>query len=157
MTSAVSDQSQFTSPIRRSNARVFAWILRQRVGKYGGRCVEERIGSFLVRKTQQASKGSLAMFCESSNWFRKVCSISGFVYCVFLCGTIKLEPKKPDALAGYSLCTAALFLASETQMNFFLGTTRLRFVGLIDEISTKRINIEEKIRGNFLSIGLRSQ
>ena len=94
MTSAVSDQSQFTSPIRRSNARVFAWILRQRVGKYGGRCVEERIGSFLVRKTQQASKGSLAMFCESSNCFRKVCSISGFVYCVFLCGTIKLEPKK---------------------------------------------------------------
>ena len=39
-----------------------AWILCQRVGKYGGRCVEERIGSFLVRKTQQASKGSLAMF-----------------------------------------------------------------------------------------------
>jgi len=62
VTSAVSDQSQFTSPIRRSNARVFGWILRQRVGKYGGRCVEERIGSFLVRKTQQASKGSLAMF-----------------------------------------------------------------------------------------------
>ena len=30
------------------------------------------------------------------------------VYCVFLCGTNKLEPKKPDALAGYSLCTAAL-------------------------------------------------
>ena len=62
VTSAVSDQSEFTSPIRRSNARVFEWILRQRVGKYGGRCVEERIGSFLVRKTQQASKGSLAMF-----------------------------------------------------------------------------------------------
>ena len=62
VTSAVSDQSQFTSPIRRSNARVFTWILRQRVGKYGGRCVEERIGSFLVRKTRQASKGSLAMF-----------------------------------------------------------------------------------------------
>ena len=70
---------------------------------------------------------------------------------------MKLEPKKPDALAGYSLCTAALFLASETQMNFFLRTTRLRFVGLIDEISTKRIDIEEKIRGNILSIGLRSQ
>ena len=34
-------------------------------------------------------------------------------------------------------------------MYFFLGTTRLRIVGLIDEISTKRINIEEKIRGNF--------
>ena len=157
MTSAVSDQSQFTSPIRRSNARVFAWILRQRVGKYGGRCVEERIGSFLVRKTQQASKGSLAMFCESSNWFRKVCSISGFVYSVFFCGTMKLEPKKPDALTGCSLCTAALFLAWETQMYFFLRTTLLRIVGLIDEISTKRINIEEKIRGNFLSIGLRSQ
>ena len=65
--------------------------------------------------------------------------------------------KKPDALSGFSFCTAALFLASETQMYFFLRTTRLRFVGLIDEISTKRINIEEKIRGNFLSIGLRSQ
>ena len=112
MTSGVSDQSQFTSPIRRSNARVFAWILRQRVGKYGGRCVEERIGSFLVRKTQQASKGSLAMFCESSNWFRKVCSISGFVYCVFLCGTIKLEPKKtgcsPRLQLLYSCCCTAV-------------------------------------------------
>ena len=28
--------------------------------------------------------------------------ISGSVYCVFLCGTNKLEPKKPDALAGYT-------------------------------------------------------
>ena len=65
--------------------------------------------------------------------------------------------KKPDALAGYSLCTAALFLAWKTQMYFFLRAMRLRIVGLIDEISTKRINIEEKIRGNFLSIGLRSQ
>ena len=103
VTSAVSDQSQFTSPIRRSNARVFAWILRQRVGKYGGRCVEERIGSFLVRKRlNKHQKEALRCFCEPSNWFRKVCSISGFVYCVFLCGTIKLEAKKPDALAGYS-------------------------------------------------------
>ena len=62
VTSAVSDQSQFTLHIRRSNARVFAWILRKCVGKHGGRCVEERIGSFLVWKTQQASKWSLAMF-----------------------------------------------------------------------------------------------
>ena len=29
-------------------------------GKYGGRCVEERVGSFRVGKTQQASRGSLA-------------------------------------------------------------------------------------------------
>ena len=69
---------------------------------------------------------------------------------------MKLEPKKPDALAGYSLCTAALFLVWETQMYFFLRTTLLRIVGLIDEISTKRNNIEEKIRGHFLSIGLRN-
>ena len=85
--------------------------------------------------------------------------ISGFVYCVFLCGTNKLEPKKPDALAGYtepvysrpfsSLGTADVF--------FFLRTTRLRIVGLIDEISTKRIHIEEKIKGNFSSICPRSQ
>ena len=34
-------------------------------------------------------------------------------------------------------------------MYFFLRTTSLRIVGLIDEISTKRINIEEKIRGHF--------
>ena len=121
VTSAVSDQSQFTLHIPRSNALVFAWISRKRGGKYGRRCVVERMGSFRVWKTQQASRGSLATccrikercFCESSNWFRKVCSISGFVYCVLLCGTNKLEPKKPDALAGYSLCTAALFLASE--------------------------------------------
>ena len=111
VTSAVSDQSQFTLHIRRSNARVFAWISRKRLGKYCVRCFEERMGSFRVWKTQQASRGSLATcywikercFRESSNWFRKVCSILGFVYRVFLCGTNKLEPKKPDALEGYSL------------------------------------------------------
>ena len=94
---------------------VFAWFSRKRVGKYGGKCVKERMGSFLVWKTQQASRGSLATscwikrwcFCESSNCFWKVCTISGFVYCVFLCGTNKLEPKILDSLAGYCLCTAA--------------------------------------------------
>ena len=50
-------------------------------------------------------------FLESlwySGFIRRPC----FVYCVFLCGTNKLEPKKPDALVGYSMCTctAALFL-----------------------------------------------
>ena len=121
---------------------------------------------FRVWKTQQASRGSLATCCwikercfrESLSWFRKVCSISGFVYCVFLCGTNKLEPKKPDALAGYSLSTAALFLSWEPQTySVLLRTTRLRIVGLIDEIINKRIHIEEKIRRNFLSICLRSQ
>ena len=34
VTSAVSDQSQFTLHIRRSNAQFFAWISRKRVGKY---------------------------------------------------------------------------------------------------------------------------
>ena len=100
-----------------------------------------------------------AMFSSIFHWFRKVCSISGFVYCVFFCGTNKLEPKKPDALAGHtervysrpfsSLGTADVF--------FSLRTTRLRIVGLINEISTKRIHIEEKIWGNFSSICLRSQ
>ena len=38
------------------------------------------------------------------------------------------------------MCTAALFLAWEPQKYFFfLRTTRLRIVGLSDEISTKRI------------------
>ena len=46
-------------------------------------------------------------------------------------------------------CTAALFLPWEPQTSFFLRTTRLRIVGLIDEISTKRIHIKEKIRGHF--------
>ena len=69
----------------------------------------------------------------------------------------ELEPKNPDALAGYSPFTAALFLAWEPQTYFFLRTTRLRIVELIDEISTKRIHTEEKIRGNILSICLRSQ
>ena len=54
----------------------------------------------------------------ASNWFRKVCSIPGFVYCVFFCGTNKLEPKKPNVLAGYSLWTAALFLPWEPQTSF---------------------------------------
>ena len=52
--------------------------------------------------------------------------ISGFVYCVFLCGTNKLEPKKPDALAGYtepvysrpfsSLGTADVFFSTERRV-----------------------------------------
>ena len=64
--------------------------------------------------------------------------------------------EKLDGLAGYSLCTAALFLVWEPQTNvFFLRTTRLRIVGLIDEISTKRIHTEEKIRGHFITCGLR--
>ena len=63
LTSAVSEQSLFTLHIRRSNARVFAWISRKRVGKYRGRCVEEIMGSFRVWKTQQASRGKLATFC----------------------------------------------------------------------------------------------
>ena len=57
-----------------------------------------------------------------------------------------------------SVCTAALFLAWEPQTYFFsLRLTRLRIVGLINKISTKRIHIEEKIWGNFSSICLRSQ
>ena len=86
------------------------------------------------------------MFSSIFHWFRKVCSISGFVYCVFLCGTNKLEPKKLDALAGHtervysrpfsSLGTADVF--------FFLRTTRLRIVGLINEISTKRILLKKR-------------
>ena len=94
-----------------------------------------------------------AMFSSIFHCFRKVCSISGFVSCVFLCGTNKLDTKKPDALAGYtervhsrpfsSLGTADVF--------FFLRTSRLPFVGLMNEINTKRIHIEENIWGNFSS------
>ena len=63
----------------------------------------------------------------------------------------ELEPKKLDALTGYSPFTAALFLAWEPQMHavFFLRTTRLRIVWLIVEISTKRIHTEEKIKEIF--------
>ena len=43
----------------------FAGISRKRAGNYGGRCVEERMGNFLVWKTQQASRGSLATCCWS--------------------------------------------------------------------------------------------
>ena len=118
-TSAVSNQSQFTLHIWRSNVCIFAWILCKRVGKYGGRCTEERMGSFRVWKTQQASRGNVVTCCESSNWFWKICSISGFVYCIFFCGTNKIELKKLGALKGYSLCTAALFLAWELQTYFF--------------------------------------
>ena len=51
-----------------------------------------------------------------------------------------------------NVCTAALFLAWEPQTSFFfLRTTRLPFVGLMNEINTKRIHIEENIWGNFSS------
>ena len=50
------------------------------------------------------------------------------------------------------------FCLGTAHVLFFLRTTRLRIVGLSDEISTKRIHIEEKIRGIFfLSICLPSQ
>ena len=52
-------------------------------------------------------------------------------------------------------CVQPPFLVWEPQTIFFLRTTRLRIVGLIDEVSTKRIHIEEKIKGNFLTCGLR--
>ena len=91
VTSAVSDQSQFTLHIPRSNALVFAWISRKRGGKYGRRCVVERMGSFRVWKTQQASRGSLATccrikercFCESSTGFGKSVVFQGLsiAYC----------------------------------------------------------------------------
>ena len=73
--SAISDQSQFFLHTRRSNARVFEWISRKRVGKYGGKCIKERMESFQVWKTKQASKGSLATCC----WIKKWCFLeSGF-------------------------------------------------------------------------------
>ena len=41
------------------------------------------------------------------------------------------------------------FYPGNHRRRFFLRTTRLRIEGLIDEISTKRIHIKEKNRGNF--------
>ena len=125
---------------------------------------QERMGIFPVWKTQQASRGSLATcrwikeryFRESSNWFWKVCSISGFVrspgfvYCVFLCETNKLERKKrmlSQAIACEDV-QPPFFYPGNQRRSFFLRTTRLRIVGLIDEISTKTIHIKEKNRGN---------
>ena len=43
------------------------------------------------------------------------------------------------------------FCAGNHRRRFFLRTTRLRIVGLIDEKSTKRIHIKEKDRGNFFT------
>ena len=63
VTSAASDQPKFTLHFRRGNARVFEWISRKYVGKYSGRSVEKRMGSFRVWKTQQASRGSLLTCC----------------------------------------------------------------------------------------------
>ena len=125
---------------------------------------QERMGIFPVWKTQHASKGSLATcrwikercFRESSNWFWKVCSISGFVrspgfvYCVFLCETNKLERKKrmlSQAIACEDV-QRPFFYPGNHRRSFFLRTTRLRIVGLIDEISTKTIHIKGKNRGN---------
>ena len=125
---------------------------------------QQRMGIFPVWKTQQASRVSLATcrwikercFRESSNWFWKVCSISGFVrspgfvYCVFLCETNKLERKKrmlPQAIACEDV-QRPFFYPGNHRRSFFLRTTRLRIVGLIDEISTKTIHIKGKNRGN---------
>ena len=52
-------------------------------------------------------------------------------------------------------CVQSPFLVWEPQTIFFLRTTRLRIVALIDEVSAKGIHIEEKIKGNFLTCGLR--
>ena len=125
---------------------------------------QERMGIFPVWKTQQASRVSLATcrwikercFRESSDWFWKVCSISGFVrspgfvYCVFLCETNKLERKKwmlSQAIACEDV-QRPFFYPGNHRRSFFLRTTRLRIVGLIDEISTKTIHIKGKNRGN---------
>ena len=125
---------------------------------------QERMGIFPVWNTQQASRVSLATcrwikercFRESSNWFWKVCSISGFVrspgfvYCVFLCETNKLERKK-RMLSQAIACEDSqrpFFYPGNHRRSFFLRTTRLRIVGLIDEISSKTIHIKEKNRGN---------
>ena len=65
-----------------------------------------------------------------------------------------------------SLCIAALFQQNDafTRVNLYGLKNRLKLfcifatiVGLIDEISINRIHIEEKIRGHFLSVCLRSQ
>ena len=78
------------------------------------------------------------------------------VYCVFLCGTNKLEPKKPEALAGCSLCTAALFLVWEPQTNFFTSERRVCVSwDLLMKLAPRRIHIEEKITGHFLTCGIR--
>ena len=125
---------------------------------------QERMGIFPVWKTQQASRVSLATcrwikercFRESSNWFWKVCSISGFVrspgfvYCVFLCETNKLERKKrmlSQAIACEDV-QRPFFYPGNHRRSFFLRTTRLRIVGLIEEISTKTIHIKGKNSGN---------
>ena len=125
---------------------------------------QERMGIFPVWKTQQASRVSLATcrwikercFRESSNWFWKVCSISGFVrspgfvYCVFFCETNRLERKKrmlSQAIACEDV-QRPFFYPGNHRRSFFLRTTRLRIVGLIDEISTKTIHIKGKNRGN---------
>ena len=52
-----------------------------------------------------------------------------------------------------SLCIAALFFSERSVYESEFA----RIVGLIDEISIKRIHIAEKIRGHFLSICLQSQ
>ena len=124
------------------------------------------MGSFWVWKTQQASRGSLATCWIKERCFRQ--SSTGFgksvVFRAFSIVYSYVEPTNQSrknrmlSQAILSVCTAALFLAWEPQTYFFsLRTTRLRIVGLINKISTKRIHIEEKIWGNFSSICLRSQ
>ena len=53
-----------------------------------------------------------------------------------------------------SLCIAALFPQNDVFTKVNLPGL---IVGLIDEISIKRIHVEEKIRGHFLSIRQRNQ
>ena len=63
-----------------------------------------------------------------------------------------------NALPGYACVQPPYFEPGNCRRNFFLRMTHLQIMGQIDEISTKRIDIEEKIRGHFfLSTCLWSQ
>ena len=67
VSSAGSDQSQFTLHIRRSNARVFEWISRKRVGKYSGRRVEKGWEVFGFERLNKHQEEALGLVVESKS------------------------------------------------------------------------------------------
>ena len=66
MKSAVSDQSEFTLHIRRSNTRVFAWILRKLEGKYAEDTLSKEWGVFGVERLNKHQEEALRIAVESN-------------------------------------------------------------------------------------------
>ena len=124
-----------------------------------------RMGSFRVARLNKHQEDALQLVVESkSDVFVNLPTGSGkSVIFQALSGDLALsivysyvkttnQSQKNRMLSQAIACVHVqppFFYPGNHRGPFFLRTTRLRIVGLIDEISTKRTHIKEKIRGNF--------